>query len=532
MVDKVKKATDVLESLTDEQLLALQFTMPWQYDAEVSGYKDPDGFKSDSKSKLKQSREVLQTECWNKFNTNPHLNTAVRGIVGRLAGAEFEISSEVREIQDTLEDEWFDPRNRLYNFMPKYVGRSLIEGELFLCLTVNPDSFIEVDFVDPSAIVPGNGSDDGVFWHPTKTTMPVAYNIEMIVNGIKMTTQIPSVFVARYPDILPLTKKVSGYVIDDNLLNDSRDSSNKYKSIGGFKRFIVSWDKSFITGRNIPYLRTVIEWLNQYEMLKKYEIDHKRSAGSYLWIVTIEDPKAFRVWLGMSDDDRRKTGIMAKKTPGSTLVLPPGMKAQVLNPNLPKISEADTDILHMITSGLNEPEDVATGQSKGTFASVKASRGPMSDRTSDEVSYFERFLKYDFFGNIFFLKASASSFPFDFKVREVVDFKKGEPVFEYVRKRPEFLLDIVFPGSEVNDPEVRAGAYLGVKHGSLYDTLGIPNKVIAKKLGFGNYKRLRMKQATEEDLYPELAPPVDAGGQQQEPGTVKPVLKKQQKGGK
>ncbi len=532
MAKKVQNAIKVLDSLTDEQLLALQFTMPWQYDADASGYKDPDGFKSGSKSKNLRTREELQIECWNKFNTNPHLNTAVRGIVGRIAGFGFEISSEIREIHDVLVEEYYDQRNRLYNFIPKYVGRGLIEGELFLCLTVNPDSFVEIDFVDPSAISPGNGSSDGVFWHPTKTTMPVAYNIEMVVNGIKTTTQVPSVFVARYPDILALTKKVSGYVIDDKLLEDSRDSANRYKSIGGFKRFIVSWDKSFISGRNIPYLRTVIEWLNHYENLKKYEIDHKRSAGSYLWIINIEDPKSFRIWLTLSDDDRRKTGIMAKKTPGSTLVLPPGMKAQVINPNLPKISETDTDILHMVTSGLNEPEDIATGQSKGTFASVKASRGPMSDRTSDEIAYFDRFLKYDLFGNLFFLKSAVGSFPSEFKVREAVDFKKGEPDFEYVKKKPEFLIDVQYPVSEINDVDTRASAYLGVKHGSLYDTLGIPNQEIAKKLGFGNYKRLRLRQATEDELYPELLPPVDAGGQQQEPGTEKPILKKRKQGGK
>ena len=528
MTKKITKAIEVLDTLSEEQLTALQFTMPWQYDAEAGSYKDPD-FGTLSKDKQNQSREALQEECWNKFNTNPHLNTSVRGIVGRLSGFGFELSSEVRDIQLALEDEYYDPRNRLYNFLPKYVGRALVEGELFLSLSVNPDGFIEVDFIDPSAVAPGNGSSDGVFYHPSKTTMPVAYNIDASVNGVKENVQIPSVFVARYPDILDITKKVSGYKIDENLLKGSRDAGNKYKRIGGFKQFIVSWDRSFISNRNIPYLRTVIEWLNHYEQLKKYEIDHKRSAGSYLWIVTIEDPKAFRVWLSMTDDDRRKTGIMAKKTPGSTLILPPGMKAQVINPNLPKISETDTDILHMVTSGLNEPEDVATGQAKGTFASVKASRGPMSDRTSDEMSYFERFLKYDFFGSIFFLKASVSSFPFDFKIQEAVDFKKGKPVFEYVRKRPEFLIDVVFPGSEVNDAESRAKAYLGVKHGSLYDTLGIPNKVIAKKLGFGNYKRLRLKHATEEENYPELAPPVDAGGQQQEPGTIKPVLKKKKK---
>jgi hypothetical protein len=140
------------------------------------------------------------------------------------------------------------------------------------------------------------------------------------------------------------------------------------------------------------------------------------------------------------------------------------------------------------------------------------------------------------------LKASVGSFPFDFKRREAVDFKKGgEPIFENIKKKPEFLISIQFPASEVNDSADKASAYLGVKHGSLNDVLGIPNRIIAKKLGFGNYKKLRLEQQTEEEVYPELAPPVDAGGQQLEPNVVvkdkkqvmpieKPILKKN-KGG-
>ena len=68
------------------------------------------------------------------------------------------------------------------------------------------------------------------------------------------------------------------------------------------------------------------------------------------------------------------------------------------------------------------------------------------------------------------------------------------------------------------DAEARARAFLGVKHGSVYDTLGIPNIEIAKKLGFGNYRRLRLLRETEYKKYPELAPPVDSGGEQLEPG--------------
>jgi len=213
--------------------------------------------------------------------------------------------------------------------------------------------------------------------------------------------------------------------------------------------------------------------------------------------------------------------------------LPPGMKMTAINPNLPKISEGDTDILHMVTGGLNEPEDVSTGQSKGTLASVKASRGPMSDRISDEISYFDKFLKYDFYASIFFLKSVVSNFPSEFSVREAVGFDKQKPKFKNVKKKPEFLIEVSYPESEINDAESRARAFLGVKHGSTYETLGIPNAVIAKKMGLGNYKKLRLQHATEEEKYPELLPSMDQEGQQEkteaEPGKQRLLKRKKDK---
>jgi hypothetical protein len=146
----------------------------------------------------------------------------------------------------------------------------------------------------------------------------------------------------------------------------------------------------------------------------------------------------------------------------------------------------------------------------------------MSDRTADEVAYFDRFLKYDFWSAIFFLRSAVTDFPTEFKRREAVDFKDGKAVFADVTKKPEFLIETCYPVSETVDAEARARAYLGVKHGSTNDVLGVPNAEIAKKMGLGAYRRLRLQQETEKDRYPELAPPVDAGGEQAEPGTVKP----------
>jgi hypothetical protein len=526
--DKMTLAASALSKLTDNELMAIQLAMPWQVD--ISGDEsvvDADGFGSGTRNAV--TRDYLQRLCWDKFNESPHINTAVRGHVGRLAGFGFEITSDIQEIQEAITETEFDPRNRLYDSWPKFVGRSVLEGELHLLLTVHQKGFVEVDFIDPSNIA--GGGEDGVIYHPNKSTMPLFYFVtpspEENKSVTKKTMLIPSVFMAYYPELLKVVKK--GGVYKEELTKEARSSNNAFNSLGGFQRFIVSWDKSLLTRRNTSHLRTVIQWLNLYENLKKYEIDHKKSAGSYLWVVTIEDAKSFRTWLALSDEERRKTGIMAKKTPGATLVMPPGMAIEAKNPSLPTISDQDTDILHMVTGGLNEPEDVSTGQSKGTFASVKASRGPMSDRISDEMAYFERFLKFDFYRSVFFLKSKVSDFPETFSVKTAIDFDdKQEPIFKDIENKPEFLIDVSFPVSEVNDAETSARAFLGVKHGSVNDVLGVPNAIIAKKMGLGNYRRMRLQDCTEKEKFPKLEPPVDAGGEQLEPNNAeqKEVKKK------
>ncbi|MGW8177737.1 MAG: hypothetical protein ACWGQW_02915 [bacterium] len=500
------KVINALEKLPDDVLTHLQFTVPWQYDTDTSTrYVDADGFEyTTGKLEVLEKRTEMQEECWNRFHTNPQFNTAVRNITGRLTGWGFGTWCDVPEIQEIVEEIEYDPRNRLYNFWPKYVARAVIEGELFLALTVHRDGFVEVDFYDPGAIEDSE-VDDGIIYHTDKRTMPLVYCIDAENEDDRY--QIPSIFLAYYPELINNARAQQGFY--RKRLNSSHSRSKAYNKLRGFYRFMIGWDRGFVTRRNIGYLRTVIEWLNHYENLKKYEIDHKKSAGAYLWIITMEDPKAFRAWLSLTDEQRRKTGIAAKKTPGSTLVLPPGMDAKSIFPNLPRISDSDTDIMQMITSGLNEPEDITTGTSRGTFASIKASRGPMSDRISDEVAYFERFLRYDFWGAVFYLRSAVGAMKRTYSIRECIGFKNQEPQFKNIQKPPERIIEINFPISEVTDAQTRASAYMGVKHGSVIDTLGIPPSEVAKRLGVTNYQKMRLQKATEEDKFPELISTLD-----------------------
>jgi len=532
---------DALETIPDEVLHRISFSMPWQYsDSTTEGYhQDEDGFPIPPLSKkdsVNYDRSTLQEECFSKFHSNPHVNTSVRGLVGRLTGLGFGTScGDVYQIQEAIEEIELDPRNRLYNYWPKYIGRYNIEGELFLSLTLHLDGFVEVDFIDPGVVSVGGDGNSGIIFHPNKPTMPLFYNIkktgeEAKKAGISNTKaaikeQIPSIFIGRYPELVSSVSKHKDYF--RSLQANSWNSSKKFKKLGGYRRFIISLDRGFMTRRAVSYLRTVLEWLNHYENLKQYEIDHKKSSGSYVWVFSFENVKAFRTWLGLTDDEKRKTAVGAKLTPGGRLILPPGMTVEAKNPSLPQIKDQDTDIMQMVASGLNEPEDILTGTSRNSFSSVKASRGPFSDRTSDEIAYFDRFLKYDFWGSVFFLKSSVTDFPKVFRVKRAIGFKNKKPIFKNVSKRPELLIQISYPVSDVLDIEARARGTLGVKHGPMSEQLGVSNRWVAERVGVGNYAQARLEKATEDELYPELVyeAGVDAESVQEKVEGEKPKAK-------
>lgn len=518
----------LVDSLTDDQIMELGplTTSPWSYqELSKQRHTDEDGFSIDPLGNL-QNFSQLQAQCWKKFVLSPQINSHVRDYQGSLTGSGFQMSSDVQEIQDTITEISEDPRNEFHKRMPQYVARAEIEGELFLPLTIHTDGFVEVDFMEPQNLKGGGDSNSGIIFHPKKQTMPLMYRFEQKTSkGQTETVHVPSIYLAMYPEMYRL---ISGNPdITTKSLRLSRGIGRKYSKLGGFKSFITAWDRGFLTKRNVSHIRTTIMWVNHYENLKKWEIDHKKSSGSYLWVVQMEDAKAYRTWLKLTDEQKKSTGLFAKKVPGGTLVLPPGVTLKCENPNLASISDQDTDIMQMVVSGLNAPNDMVTGTSKGsTFGGIKATRQPQSDRTNDQIAYFERFLRFDFWRWIFFLRGSMIKFPETYTLKEAVAFKNQEPVFKSVKKKHYELVDFEFPVSEIIDSEATARALLGVKHGSVAESLGIPKEDIAKRMGFGGYKKKRLRFSTEEKTLPKtplaiLVEAAQSASPEGEPGVPK-----------
>ena len=504
------KIVEFLANVPDEVFRKMTFSMPWQSGSSASNSTDEDGFALPTNKKdSPRYRQGLQDVCWEKFNEDPFVNTTIRGQVGRQAGWGFETSSEIYDIQEVIEQIETDYRNRLYHFYPKYFGRFQIEGELFLLLTLHLDGFVEIDFIDPSSLADTGDDSTGIIFHPFKSTMPLFYNIKVGDENI----QVPSINIARNPDLVSSAVGNNDYNRKEQ--QSCRSMKAMYKEIGKYTKFIIATDKGFVTRRAVSYLRTTLEWLNHYTDLKKYEIDHKKSCGAYVWQYTFNEVKDFKLWLTLTDEERRKTGIMAKKTPGATLVLPPGMVGECVSPSLPQLTNEDRDIKELIAAGSNEPADIMTGTSAGSYSSVRETRGPMSDRTADENAYLKRFLLFDFWSSIFFLRSQHASFPATYPKEVGTGFKNQKVTKKTVQKTPEWFVDIQFPVSETLDTEGKARAVLGVKHGPLAAQLGIPNKDVAKTLGIEGYGRKRMEKAIEDEIYPELEYEVDAEAEQE-----------------
>lgn len=500
------------DEVFDAMVGRIGFSAPWQDNSvieELGGQTaDADGFNDPALFGTPAHIRLLQKQCWQKFHTNPQIRSATLDRMGRITGQDFGVSSDIFDIDEYARKITTDPRNRMYLYWPKYYGRSDIEGELFLALTLHKkDGFVEVDFRDPATL-------DSIYFHPDKPQMPLFYRFTRTTLNKGIVNEIvPSIFIAYYPELWDLAKEAPLFSEGDCKAAQGR--GHPFNKVGGFKRFIVAFDKTMIGGRNVSHLSTTLQWVTHYENMKKYEIDHKKSSGAYVHTFSFEDKTAFRTWVALSDDERRATGVMQKLRPGSRLFLPPGMVHKINSPSLPKISDGDTDLMHMITAGVNQPEDMLTGQSSGTYSSTKASRGPQADRMADEACYFENFMRYDFWRPVFFLAAVAGALEETYKVERVVDFNAQKPKKKKVPVEPCELLEFTFPTSAISDPETVARAYLGVKHGSVASTLGIPMSLIAKRMGFGNYKRLRLTHAAEEEHYPELKPEVDQETEQE-----------------
>lgn len=513
----------------DPTLRVFEAASQWQKGYDVaqtylntsSPLADFKGIYSDSKRQPLQWR-LIQEKCWELYRTFGPVNASIGSKADYAASKGFGAYSDNLDIDLFLKDLIYSFRNRLYYTVPGWMIRMQGEGELFLLLAFSEEGKVTVRVVEPSRIGSGE-TDDGLFTDPDDATQTLFYSY----NTASGSEIIPDIRIAFEPE---LAKKAS---VNLKLTEKSKGGS-KFKELGGYRRFILHWKN--LTGipeykRDISVLSTVLESVNLYWNAIKWQLDHKKAQCAYTNVLTFEDSPtgriAWQIWKKMTDAEKAASGLTAQLTPGSTIVLMPGLTYDVKAPQLTKLSGENQDLLNIAGAGARTPQDLWQGDSAGaTHSSLRSSRSPLEMEIENLQYKLGNFFLYEFLRACFHVAAKLKKLPALFDKEHVESVNDGKPKFKTLQVEPIELVQMEFPTITFeNDIERKANAYLGSQHTGL-SSIGVSDDKIARTLGIDDLSRQKRTQMLERKVYgepkvvyaPNLKPEAPA-----QPGKPKPA---------
>jgi len=465
--------------------------------AEILGATSKDG-----KGQSPNWRE-LQRKCWELYRTFGPISAAVNSKADYTVGHGFGVYSPNLEVNLWLKDLFYSYRNKLYSTLTGWTIRMLAEGELFVLLAFDEEGKATLRLLEPERMGKGT-KKDGLLTNPDDSTQTLFYEHFYDKQNSEL---IPDINIAFNPELLKVAKQVEGY--SDEKTIRSRVPGGRFKTIGGFRRFVLHWKN--LTGileyrRDLSIISTVLEAIHLYWSAIKWQLDHKKAQCAYTNVVGFEDSPqgriAYSLWKSLSDAERKSTGLTGALTPGSTIFLLPGMTFEVKSPQLAKLEGENQDLMNVAGSGMKSPQDLFQGQASGsTYASLRASRSPLEVEIKNTQYKHRNFILFEVLRACFFVSSAVGSFPPTFKKEEISDFIRGKPQFVTIDVEPIELVEITFPEISFEEKlEGKAGAYLGSKHSGLR-AIGISDKKIAEKMGVGDLSKQRADRALEERKY-------------------------------
>ncbi len=491
---------------------------------------DPDGARiarSPNKKIVANEHFELQDLTYKQYREFPYIRSDVDRKVNMVTGKNFGFSSYIPDIDEFLEEEVYDHRNLLWWRMPGWIVRMLVEGELFILVTVQPDGFCVFNIIEPSYVT-GALDATGIWSDPGNVLLPLYYNIKDLTSGGdgEIIPSINHIYDAGY-DKVDLGESFKRELLKGSQLLDR----GKYKALGGYSRFVIHWNN--LNGvdeakRDTSFLRAVLKYVNFYQQSILWSMDYRKSLASWSQEVKFSDDafgqKAYRLWSKMTDEERLATGLTRPPAPGDRVFSMPGMSINTVSSNQGKMGSGESvDLRNMLVSGMDAPPDVVTSDlSQGNRSSSQQTRSPYADTAEALQVKFERLFKFGLWAHIFKIKSLMDdSFREDIKIDSPIDFMEekessdvaGAPLKDVKkaktqkRKRKAFhFVDVTFPVLNIQDMEGLATGLLGSKHGSVIETLGIPPSLVAERMGFKGYRKLRLQHALEEDQYPDRMP--------------------------
>ena len=392
-----------IEALND-QIQSITQTTPWQAKGvTTSVYSDINATDKKDIKPDDASREQLQKLCWHKYRYFPGIHSSIEDKADLITGKGFGIYSTNAKIQGVIDDTIYSQRNQLFERIGEWPRRMLSEGELFLLNIIDTNGDTTTRIVEPDKLE-GAEEGSGLITDTDDVTKTLFYRYN---KGNGDYVLIPSEEIIYNPELENKLNNTSNYDAEKTKWAKSNDSV--FKKFGGYYKYIIHWKN--LSGiskirRDTSSLRTIVEWANLYENSVKWGLDYKKAQSSYAIVLEFQDTPAgkyaYNIWLSMSEDEKKATGLAGALTPGSRIFLRPGVKMEIKSPNLSKGTGENLDLLNMVGAGARTPQDLMQGQSSGaTYASLKMSRNPFTISIENLQEKFKNFLVYRYFRTVF-----------------------------------------------------------------------------------------------------------------------------------
>lgn len=474
---------------------------------------------------------AIKEHCKKSFRESPYVGSIINRFSSWIWGENSFLYSDYEFLQDFLDNFFSDWFNDLDTGISEIVLNLLVDGEVFLLITVlNLNGDMRIRFVEDKQIR-GGKDDYGIITDPDDISVTAFYIVETSTSSTKTASQtkrrlIPDINVLWNPSLYSKLKE-NGAV---NGFNDRLTAGAKWTGAGKkmfkqktgtpFKQFIVPWKN--LMGiknqrRSVSAIRRVISATNKYNEMLDWSRDFFKAMMSYTDVFEFSEDRlgvmAFN-WIvqKMKTEAGRKelynAGITKPKMPGDTVITRPGMTYKKVAPQIsaPPMTGYFKDYFHMITAGLETPADLATGDSSGsTQASLKMSRQAPNLSVNFVQWRLQLYLRTRLMRSIFKIKSALDdSFPAEIEVDQFfLDKTTGKPK-RIKRKLPlwhEQILKINLPDVNLGDDDKKAKAWFGSKHLGASDELGLSQEKTAKKFDIGDYSKQKRERLLEDEIY-------------------------------
>ena len=275
-VDHLEKSVDAAKELHESAMISMMNEL----ESENTGWRNIGNANDSIRDFTSDTHRELSRMAWSAVMTNP---IAAREIFYKtvfVAGKGLRCTSQIPEIQKVLDEFWTSTRNKIPYYVPMYINRYNIDGEVFFALFIDKNTGkVTLRDIEPQEITE-------ILFDPDDAAVPVyfrrQFNKSTGAKGAGVLSETKDVWYKSIDCIQhpQLEKEVK---LPDNAEVAGKDEAN-------INIFVFHFKNSLLTNRRrgLSTLTNHLPWLREYKDILRTRTGINKARSSFFLDVMIK----------------------------------------------------------------------------------------------------------------------------------------------------------------------------------------------------------------------------------------------------